>query len=407
MSVDDRFEAFRLAVQGRIWPDEDEDTAILPVLLKANIDPDNRTIFMVVRVGTTKYMIEFGLPVPENFQSRQEVFGLENGEVGTDDDGPSVEQVTEAEVTEALEGTRSWSDAIQDAEAGPLKSYWTTMRTRIANIFPTIEQYYVSLEHYLRHAFNQEPSRTPPTLISIYTSKANKRSIAIIIAEGEATYRLDYHLPIPAKYPARLFPGKQHSMILGPEGPTRVSTVLPFAEEGFHLWEQEILRVGDAVQTQPAANAPADVKARHRLSKALLQFWQESQHNIFVVLRRAGILPKNRHAIRASGSEPAVSNLRHMRHTRHTRGRRGTVSASPIKKRRITRRLTNLDRGRGWDRPRIPRDSLDPRTASSEIGTVRRQVRSSDRRQPSLQQQQQQQQQQQSTQPSTPKGPIL
>lgn len=402
MSVDDRFEAFRLAVQGRVWPDED-DSDVLPVLLKANIDPDNRTLFMVVRLGTTKFVVEFALPVPETFDSRQEVFGLEDGEIGTDDDGPSIEQVTDAEVAEALEGTRPWGDAIQDAEAGPLKSYWTTMRTRIANIFPTIEQYYVSLENYVRNSFFQEPSRTPPTLVDIYTPKNNKRSLAILIAEGDKTYRLDYLLPVPGKYPTRLFPGKQHNMIMGPEGPTRVATVQPFAVEGFHSWEQEIARIGGLVP--PAANAPAEAKMRHRLSLALRQFWQESQHNIFVVLRRAGILPTRRHVIRASGSDPEPGHV--SPRVRHARSRRRTVSASPLK-RRITRRLTNSGRGRGWDRPRGPRDPLDPGSASSEIGNIRRRPRSSDRRRP-LQQPQQQQQQQRpsSTQPSTPKGPIL
>ena len=355
MSVDERFEAFRIAVQDQIWSEDDEGP--LPVLLKANIDADNRTIFLVVKTGSSKYMIEFGLPVPTWLPNREDIFDLDPDMTGTDEDGPSIEQVDDAGIAEALDATRSWSEAIQIENPGPLKIYWASMRNRVISIFPTTEQYFTSLENYLKDAFHQDPSVEPPTLVDIYTPKNNKRQIVIIITEAGVTHRVDYLLPVPANYPARLFPGKQYSMLLGPEGPTRTVTSLPFMEAGFHSWEQEITRVGEVTGSE----------SRVRLSQALAQFWQESQHNIFVVLRRAGIVPSRRLQVSASGSDPgAVAPASPRRRVT----RRFAVSASPLRRHRRTHRhlTSQSSRSKGWLRPRDPRDPLDPKSASSEIG---------------------------------------
>lgn len=346
-SIDDRLETFRLALQ-ELWSED------FPILLKANIDPDNRTIFLVIRVGAILYSVEFGLPVPEDFPNRPEFFDLEADEVGTDDDGPSIEPITS--IAEAIEGTRSWYEAIQEA-ADPLKSYWTQMRTRVLAMFPAREEYFTSLQEYLTKSFNQDPSVAPPQLVDIYTLKTNKRVLAIIITEAGVTYRVDYTLPVFGEYPAQLFPGKEKGIMLGAEGPSRVVTQLPFVAEGYHPWSQEITRI----------EATQGSNARARLSKALHRFWQESIHNIFVVLRRSGIAPHRSTEV-ATGSEPGLSGLK-SKSQRH-RTRRAVSEGARKRHMKRSHRLTQ-PRGTGWIRPKGPKDPMDPRTASSEIGDRR------------------------------------
>jgi hypothetical protein len=342
-------EPFRIALQDYLWSEDEADP--LPTLVGSYIGADKRTVCLVVKTGHITH-VTYRLPIPLDYpEPQRQIFGL-----GPDDQGISNPVFTEGGT---LPG-RPWLEAIEEEEDEVLRDFWVHSLHSIRLMFPTVEEYLNNLTDYLRNVFKSDPSHNPATFVTIYTQRSDKRRIAIFIKE-EAMHRIDYYMPVPEEYPIRLFPGKEKGAILGADGPTHVTVdwrteQAVLDSTGFLPWEDEVERL---------EQVPNDGSVRYRLIQNLLTYWEDMMYNIFVVLKKAGIIARSRIEHVRSGSDPRKV----IRSQRLKKGARSENLRRPARRTRTSQRSERKTKRRSNIHVRF-RDPNDPAAVSSEIGRV-------------------------------------